>query len=240
MNLWIRLIVLYQVNLKNYNKEGISMKIDELVNYIIEICKKNKLNKVYICGNGGSGKTTLSRKIAEVAVSNGNVNIISMDDFMANTELRKNAKVEWEEDGIKYEGRYTSSNFETYFLKNVYEILYNIDHGVDCYYFPRRYKEKNNMRQLSSDYFLTVIEGIGTVFLEKNKEKSLTILLKCDKENEIKRREVRTKELNRKAIELYDEKRSSQYRVNVLSHESEFDLVISNDEEFNYIIEKGI
>ena len=221
-------------------EEVIVMKIDQLVDYIIDICKKNKFNKVYICGNGGSGKTTLSRKIAEVGQSYGNVNIISMDDFMANTDLRKNAIVEWEEDGIKYEGRYTSSNFETYFLKNVYEILYNIDHGVDCYYFPRRYKEKNNMRQLNSNYFLTVIEGIGSVFLEKDKENSLTILLKCDKENEIKRREVRTKELNRKAIELYDEKRSSQYRVNVLSHEDEFDLVISNDEEFSYKIEKGI
>ena len=70
---------------------------------------------------------------------------------------------------------------------------------------------------MKSNYFLTIIEGVGTVFLEKDKEKSLTILLKCSKENEIKRRLIRTEQLNRDNTELYDEKRSSQYRVNILS-----------------------
>ena len=77
-----------------------------------------------------------------------------------------------------------------------------------------------------------------TVFLEKDKEKSLTILLKCNKENEILRREARTKELNRRAVELYDEKRASQFRVNVLSRENEFNLIVENDENFNYKIVK--
>ena len=40
--------------------------------------------------------------------------------------------------------------------------------------------------------------------------------------------------LNRSSIELYDEKRASQYRKNVLSREREFDIVIVSDEEFNY------
>lgn len=212
------------------------MNLEQLVQYIIDVCKKNNLNKVYICGNGGSGKTTLSKKIEEKAKQYGNVNLISLDDFMADTSMRKNSTIKWEENGTEFVGRYTSSNFETYFLKNVYEIIYNIDHGVDCFYFPKRYKEKNNIRQLKSNYFLTVIEGVGTVFLEKDTEKSLTILLKCSKEDEIKRRQLRTQELNRNNIELYDEKRSSQYRVNVLSHEKEFDLVITNDENFNYEI----
>ena len=30
------------------------MKIDELSKYIIDYCRKNNLNKIYICGNGGS------------------------------------------------------------------------------------------------------------------------------------------------------------------------------------------
>lgn len=102
--------------------------------------------------------------------------------------------------------------------------------------FSKRYKEKNNIRQLKANYFLTVIEGIGTVFLEKDENKALTILLKCDKENEIQRRINRTKELNRDVIELYDEKRSSQYRINVLSKEDSFDFVIINDKDFNYKI----
>lgn len=212
------------------------MKIEELVQQIISICKKNKLNKIYICGNGGSGKTTLSKRLYSKALEYGNANIISLDDFMVDPTMKKNSTVKWYENNTEYVGRYTSSNIEVYFLKNVYEIIYNIDHGVDCFYFPKRYKEKNNIRQLKSNYFLTIIEGVGTVFLEKDKEKSLSILLKCSKEDEIKRRLYRTKKLNRDNIELYDEKRSSQYRVNVLSHENEFDLIIKNDEDFNYEI----
>lgn len=212
------------------------MQIEEITKNIIDICKKNNLNKVYICGNGCSGKTTLSKKIQEEALHYGNVNLISTDDFLVNTTLRKNGVSKWTEKEVEYTGRYTSSNYESYFWKNVYEIIYNIDHGVDCFYFPKRYKEKNNIRQLKSNYFLTIIEGVGTVFLEKDTYKSLTIFLKCNQENEVQRRKNRTEQLNRDPIELYSEERSSQYRVNVLSHENEFDLIIENDEEFNYQI----
>ena len=66
------------------------MKIEEIIKNIIDICKKNNLNKVYICGNGCSGKTTLSKKIQEEALNYGNVNLISTDDFLVNTTLRKN------------------------------------------------------------------------------------------------------------------------------------------------------
>lgn len=210
------------------------MNIEELTKYLITMCKQNNYNKIYICGNGGSGKTTLSKKIYEEASKQGFTNLISLDDFLVDTSLRTNATIKWQENGIEYSGRYTSSNIESYFLKNVYEIIYNIDHGIDCYYFPRKYKEKNNIRKLKSDYFLTIIEGVGTVFLEKDKDKSLTVLLKCNKENEIERRKKRTIELKRDDIELYDELRSSQYRVNVLIHEKEFDLVIESDKNFNY------
>ena len=212
------------------------MKIEEITKNIIDICKKNNLNKVYICGNGCSGKTTLSKKIQEEALNYGNVNLISTDDFLVNTTLRKNGISKWTENEVEYTGRYTSSNYESYFWKNVYEIIYNIDHGIDCFYFTKRYKEKNNIRQLKSNYFLTIIEGVGTVFLEKDTHKSLTIFLKCNQENEAQRRKNRTEQLNRDPIELYSEERSSQYRVNVLSHENEFDLIIENDEEFNYQI----
>ena len=211
------------------------MKIDKLVNFIIDYCQKNNLNKIYICGNGGSGKTTLSKSITKEAKKLGNVNLLSTDDFLVDINLRKNSLIKWEENGQTYSHRYTSSNKESYFLKNVYEILYNIDHEVDCFYFPRRYKEKNNIRKLYSDYFLTIIEGVGTVFLEKD-EKTLLIFLKCNKENEIKRRMERTKKLDRDSSELYDELRTSQFRTNVLIHESKFDFIIENDENFEYKI----
>ena len=214
------------------------MLIDELVQYIITYCNEYKLNKVYICGNGGSGKTTLSEYIEKEAKNNGKVNVISTDDFIVDTNLRKNATIKWNENDKEYSYRYTSSNKESYFIKNIEEIIYNIDNGLDCYYFPKRYKEKNNIRKLYSDYYLTIIEGVGTAFLERD-NKSLSIFLKCSTESEIKRRKDRLENQNRNSIELYDENRASQFRTNVLIHENEFDLIIENDDSFEYKIIKG-
>ena len=70
---------------------------------------------------------------------------------MADTTMRKNSTVKWSEDGTEYIGRYTSSNYETYFLKNVYEIIYNINHGIHCYYFPKRYKEKRYLKKKTKE-----------------------------------------------------------------------------------------
>ena len=211
------------------------MKISELVQYIIDYCKNNSLNKVYICGNGGSGKTSLSKYIEEEASKHGKVNVISTDDFIVDASLRKNASVSWKENDNEYSYRYTSSIKESYFIKNIDEIIYNIDNGLDCYYFSKRYKKNNDIRKLYSNYFLTIIEGVGTAFLERD-NKSLSIFLKCSTENEIKRREDRLENQNRSSIELYDEKRDSQFRTNVLIYENEFDLIIENDEKFDYKI----
>ena len=209
------------------------MNTHELVLYIVNFCKSNNLNKIYICGNGGSGKTTLSKYIEEEASKLGKVNVISTDDFIVDTNLRNNATVTWKENEEEYSYRYTSSNKESYFIKNIYEILYNIDNGLDCYYFSKSYNKGDNIRKLYSNYFLTVIEGVGTAFLERD-EKSLSVFLKCSMESEIKRRESRLEDQNRSSIELYDEKRDSQFRTNVLIHENEFDLIIESDDNFEY------
>ena len=50
-------------------------------------------------------------------------------------------------------------------------------------------------------------------------EQLVQYIINICKENEIKRRLIRTKQLNRTIKELYDEKRSSQYSVNILTHE---------------------
>jgi len=213
------------------------LKSYQLVQYIISYCKDNNLNKVYICGNGGSGKTTLSKYIEEEALKYGKVNIISTDDFIVDTNLRKNASITWKENNQEYSYRYTSSNKESYFIKNIDEIIYNIDNGLDTFYLPKRYKEENNIRKLYSNYFLTIIEGVGTAFLDKN-DKSLSIFLKCSTENEIQRRENRLISQKRSSIELYDKNRDSQFRINVLSCQDEFDLIIENDNNFEYTIIK--
>ena len=215
------------------------MEMKELSTKVVEYCRQNGIKKVCICGNGGAGKTTFSKMVAEEARKFGNANIISLDDFMADTDLRQNAVMKWEENGEEKTYRYTSSNKETYFLKNVYEILYNLENGLDCFYFPRRYKEKNNMRKLFADNVLTVIEGIGTVFLELDKADSLSIYLKCSKEEEIKRRIERTAEKQWGSIELYDENRSSQFRVFVEPLAGEFDVVVESGENYDLTILKG-
>lgn len=93
------------------------------------------------------GKTTLSKKLVNTTSKYGHINLISTDDFIIDTELRKNSKVKWVEKDKEYFYRYTSSNKESYFLKNIYEILYNLKNGVDCYYFPKKSIENNSIRK---------------------------------------------------------------------------------------------
>lgn len=205
------------------------MRAEELVDRVIDYCKNNSIRKIYICGNGGAGKTTLSKMFYEVGCKRGKSNIISLDDFMADTEMRKNSTNTWIEDGVEYKYRYTSSNKETYFFKHVYEILYNLDNGNDFYYFPRRYETKNNIRLLHSDYFLTVIEGIGTAYMDR--KDSVSIFITCSKDVEEKRRAERLEtHKERGAIELYDENRSKQFRA----------FVMPNSKDFNIIAESGV
>ncbi len=64
------------------------MDVIKLASFVIDYCKNNNLKKIYICGNGTSGKTTFSKKIQEEALKYGNVNLISTDDFMADENLK--------------------------------------------------------------------------------------------------------------------------------------------------------
>lgn len=216
------------------------MELRDLVNFIIDIVKKKNLNKVYICGNGSSGKTTLSKALYDKASTIGTCNLISLDDYLVDINLRKNSLYIFDYNGKKYQGRYTSSNVESYFLKGVYEELYNIDHGLECFHLPYKYYEKDKIKRLYPNYFLTILEGVGTCFLDKEESKSLTILLKCNQTEEIKRRKKRTLELKRDTSELYDDIRNKEFKLNVLSKENTFDLVLMSDEDYHYHIIKKL
>lgn len=75
------------------------MNIENLIDLIINYCKNNKINKIYICGNGVSGKTTLSNSLCDKAKEYGYVNLISTDDFIIDTELRNNSNAIWNDIG---------------------------------------------------------------------------------------------------------------------------------------------
>lgn len=215
------------------------MTLEELTTHLLRICKENNYRKIYICGNGSSGKTTLSKSLYNKASTIGTCNLISLDDYLVDITLRKNSLYTWYENDKEYQGRYTSSCKESYDLKSVYALLYNLDNGLDTYYFPLRYQEKHNIRRLYANYTLTILEGVGTVFLDKDANESLTILLGCSKELEIKRRSKRTKELKRDISENFNEVRANEYRVNVLSQKDTFDLVITSDEDYKYHLVGG-
>ena len=215
------------------------MTLEELTAYLLKLCKEKNYRKIYICGNGSSGKTTLSKSLYNKASTIGICNLISLDDYLVDITLRKNSLYTWYENNKEYQGRYTSSCKESYDLKSVYALLYNLDNGLDTYYFPLRYQEKHNIRRLYANYTLTILEGVGTVFLDKDANESLTILLGCSKELEIKRRSKRTKELKRDISENFDEVRANEYQVNVLSQKDTFDLVITSDEDYKYHLVGG-
>ena len=215
------------------------MTLEELTTHLLRICKENNYRKIYICGNGSSGKTTLSKSLYNKASTIGICNLISLDDYLVDITLRKNSIYTWYENDKEYQGRYTSSCKESYDLKSVYALLYNLYNGLDTYYFPLSYQEKHNIRRLYTNYTLTILEGVGTVFLDKDANESLTILLGCSKELEIKRRSKRTKELKRDISENFDEVRSREYQVNVLNQKDIFDLVITSDEDYKYHLVGG-
>ena len=56
----------------------------------------------------------------------------------------------------------------------------------------------------------------------------------------IKRRKKRTLELKRDTSELYDDIRNKEFKLNVLSKENTFDLVLISDENYHYHIIKKL
>lgn len=213
------------------------MNIDDITDLIIDYCKNNNISKIIICGNGASGKTTLSDNICEKAQKYGYVNLISTDDFIVDTELRNNSNATWKDNGNIRNGRYTSCFKNSYFLKNIEEILYNLDKGNDYYYIPK----KENIRLLKTDNFLTIIEGIGTAFLNMDETNILRIFLHCDSSVELTRRKNRkgnSLEQNDEQINKLFEERNSQFNSNVLPHINKFNWILKSDNNFKIVIKE--
>ncbi len=195
------------------------IKLEEIEKHI------GKHKFLFLAGNGGSGKTTFANNLkAKIEAKGGIVNIISMDDFIVDTTLRRNSITTWQLNGEKYVGRYTSCCEGSYFLRGVLPILQALKEGKDAYILPKR----SEMQRLRGDANLTIVEGIGVVFLPK--EGALRIWFECDKQTELKRRNLRDKNLSPEEIEKAYNLRTSQFKANIEPFKKDFDFLVDTSE----------
>jgi uridine kinase len=204
---------------------------------IVKFCISKNKKFLFISGNGGSGKTELGKCISKEVAKHGRVNFLEMDDFVVDTKLRNSATISWEDIQKKKQiGRYTTSFEASYFLQNIKAIIYNIVKGHDYYHWPKKANKSQECKLLYGNATLTIIEGIGTVFLEKDKSNSVSIFLQCKKELEIDRRIKRSRADNEKTAEdvkkNFDE-RNSQYEAIIKPHIPEYDVVLESTEDFS-------
>lgn len=206
------------------------MEEKEFIEFLIEKLKKYKF--LYISGNSGAGKSTLAKKLkTSFMQSGGIVNCVSMDDFIVDTTLRKNAKSYWTLNGEEFSGRVTSCCKEAYFLRNVETILYALKNNEDCYLKPKR----KEIERLSGNAKFTIVEGIGSVFLPCD-ESVFKLWLECDSETELQRRLMRdVKKFGKEGVVSGFEERRSQFLANIEPFKKDFDLVVETKEN-NYSI----
>lgn len=204
---------------------------------IVSFCHAKGRKFVFLSGNGGSGKTELSKIIANEARKYGHTNIIDMDDFVVDTKLRNSATITWVD--AKYgelTGRYTTSFAASYFLQNIKAILCNLEKGNNYYHWPKKATSSNECRLLYGNAVLTIVDGMGTVFLDKNKNQSVTVFMQCSPELEIARRIKRARfsnEKNEEEVRRQFAERNSQYKAMIEPHMKEYGLVLESIEDFS-------
>ena len=221
---------IFMDNARNYQPAEIAMNV-------VRYCLSTNKKLIFISGNGGSGKTELSKIITQEAGEHGRVNVLSMDDFVVDTQLRNGATAKWL-DMKKGEqtGRFTTSLAASYFLPSVKAIIFNLEKGNNYYHWPKKAQMAEECRLLYGDAVLTIIEGVGTVFLEKDSDRSLSIFLQCQPEIEMARRVKRGKFSNEQSgLEVHKSfaERNSQYRTMVEPHKIEHGLVLESLEDFS-------
>jgi uridine kinase len=89
---------------------------------------------------------------------------------------------------------------------------------------------------------VTIVDGVGTVFLEKDAERSVCIFMQCSKELEIARRIQRARFSNEKdeaaVLKNFDE-RNSQYKAMIEPHIMEYGLVLESLEDYSLSVTRN-
>lgn len=214
---------------------------DELINGLVEYALRKGKRFIFISGNGGSGKSELAKRIVAYTLQFGHANVIDMDEFVVDTALRKSASLEWEINGEKLSGRCTTSFKAAYFIQNVHAIIANIALNNNYYHWPKKAKSINECKLIYGDALITVVEGIGSVFLDKSLVDSISIFIECDEDVEIARRLQRKRFSNEQTIEDIKKssiERNSQYEALILPHRDEHDLILKSNEDYSFSIIK--
>ncbi len=205
--------------------EEIEKTQEEIAKKVVDFCL-GKYKFIFISGNGGSGKTTLSKKISEEINSRGlESNCLDMDDFMIDSNIRKSLQKEWtDKNGNKRISYYGWTFKESYNLNSIESIIYSLKNEEDCFYKPKR---QDDLIKLKSKSVVTIIEGVGTAFLEKENG-VYGIFIMCDFNTEIDRRIKRSREgesnLPRVEVEEKAKERNEQFEVTILPQKDKFDL----------------
>jgi len=219
--------------IQSYSNKQIAQKV-------VDFCL-GKYKFIFISGNGGSGKTTLSQEIASEVKSRGlEVNCIDTDDFLVDTEIRKSAKKQWIDiNNITRESRYTSSFQESYHLNSLEGIINSLNQGVDSSFKP---KKESESIEIKAEAPLTIIEGVGAAFLEKNTN-TFGIFVTCDIDTEIDRRIKRARNgehaMSRDEVEKESIERNDQFKSVILPERGKFDLELSSNEDYSLNIERN-
>ncbi len=217
--------------MKSYSGEQIAKKV-------IDFCL-GKYKFIFISGNGGSGKTTLSQELVSEIKSRGlEANCIDMDEFMIDSKIRKSAQKEWVD--VKNNKRvsyHTWAFKESYHLASLEKIIHSLMKGKNSFYKSK----SDDFIEVKVELPITIIEGVGTAFLKKE-EMMYGIFITCDFKTEVDRRINRARDgeinLSREEVEEKAVERNEQFEVTILPEKDKFDLELTSQEGYSLSIKR--